>query len=101
MAVAQIKDDVDANGEQVDEVEDKDVPFGAEAGHVTFIEEFGHDSKDVANKNKTKEERTGGFCGTGAVCFHGVERPGSTKADNHNNFKQFRHANHAPFIFLT
>jgi len=99
VAVAKVKDDVDAHGEQIDEIENEHIPLGTEAGHVALVQEFGHDTENIADKNETEEERAGGLCGAGAVCFQGVEGPGSAKTDDHDDFEKFRHGKCTPFEF--
>ena len=87
MAVAKVEDDVDAHGEQVDEIENQYIPLGTEAGHVTLVQEFGHNTENVSNKDEGEEQRTGGLCGAGTISLQCVKRPGCAKADDHDDFK--------------
>ena len=91
LLVAEVQDQVQADHHKVQEVEEQNVPLAGEVGHVSLVGELGTNTGDIAEEDQAQEGQALALGCAGLIGLHNVERPGGAKADDHDNFQNFRH----------
>ena len=89
--VADVHADVGTDHQEVEHIEDQNVPLLCERCHVCLIDELGRDARDVAEEDQTQKHQAFALCGSTLIGFEDVDGPGNAEADDHNDFKNFAH----------
>jgi hypothetical protein len=85
--VSHVKHKVSANHEEVENVEDENIPLVSEVSHVRFIYKLRDYTCDITEENEAKEEKALALCGSCLVGLDNVEGPGRAEADDHDDLK--------------
>ena len=89
--VSCVEDQISANHQQVQDVENQNIPLGGKVGHVGLVQELTGDAGDVTEEDEAQEGKALTLGGSGLVGLDNIHRPGHTEANDHNDFQDFRH----------
>jgi len=91
LLVAEIKHEVEADHDEVENIEEEDIPLLGEVSHISFVHELGGDACDIAEEDKADEAEALALCGACLIGFHYIEGPRCAEADDHGDLEEFRH----------
>ena len=86
--VADINQQVETDHNEIKNVKDNNIPFGCKVCHVVGIDKLRGDASNVTEENQKKKREALSLRRSRFVRFHYIQRPGSTKTDNHNKLCQ-------------
>ena len=82
----------------IDEIKDQHIPLLSKSSHICFVCKLRGNTGNVTDDDQTQKRYAFTFRGANLIGLDHIHRPGSTKAQNHNDFQNLGHKTNLSFL---